>query len=868
MGEEDPQGIIHLGYYDELKEKLLEAPTVFLLGPRYTGKTTGVEEARKVLGQLEHIDLQKHEEFQRAQDRVTKGGKGSAVIEGTAYRLAYALRIGGGQMDSEAYCKWLKEKDNEIDKVLKDKNTVIAELDNNDVEKLLDFFGAEKDKRRRELLVRLASYNGKVIIPLLKTVVEKHGGKSPEELEKMVDAEEKLISFIELMLLIEKESWMKIGERLINLLLDSLGLVDLGPMAGVPALARRVVTIFFGISNLRVSREGRLARILQLSDAWGRIPVEKRIRICEEIDEKFGLQPGSSFKFLEYWLGKPDEIDRTLTEDFIKKLEEKVEMDKEVKKKLDKINERLEELINEIGTVRRLLNRFIEFHSIYDRLTDCCEKVYPSFMHPPHTGEIQLSIFNGDWIGLGIDVVKNTIGDYPLVKSGKFEEYAGKVEKDLREGKVVIITGERGIGKSVLARYVLARFIREDDKLWVVTPKRIEPGQNPPKTLRDRVNKLGIKVILYYDPSLPEVYDGRGIPGSIDESDVKAVIEAFKLISRGKASVLLVIPGDSYERVQKVLKECEMDTSVVEVVNLDLRQDDFLRDIIKAYSGCEVIPDELVEGVREYSSYTLVAKLAGEWLREKCDKARVEVEAALRESKKNAKRFIARYIWEAIFQGKDELARREAILLLIRAHFGPIPRKFFEKPFTVRDHEPISQNIFDVIEHPRAFTTWLSTPKGDLIEEVLREIALGKGDQLGEEFKDFINAVREGRRIVRDISKSMGLSEEGCLLFLSSEYLFRMLQEELKRETVECLRRVIYILGSAISGHPFESSFAAFRELYGREELFKTAESCEVDDWLLVDGEVPLLVRLVLVKLLLDKLLLFSLSSMLATLQL
>ncbi|MEM2678616.1 MAG: hypothetical protein QXU62_08225, partial [Thermofilaceae archaeon] len=525
MGENDPQ-YVTLGYYEDLESKLLKHSTVLLIGPRFSGKTTGVEFiSRKLrLGPIKHLQMEKLEqrnlqEVRKLLEAAEKKGEGAedkTVIEGSAYRIAYA-RHNGGEMDPEGYRKWLDKKNERMEAVKNDERTVVAELTPEDVEALLVHFGAGNlEEEKRKLLVRLASYNGKVIIPLLKKVVEKHGGKSPEELKKMVDAEEKLISFIELMLLIEKESWMKIGERLINLLLDSLGLVDylIGPMAGVPALARRVVTIFFGISNLRVSREGRLARILQLSDAWGRIPVEKRIRICEEIDEKFGLQPGSSFKFLEYWLGKPDEIDRTLTEDFIKKLEEKVEMDEEVKKKLDKINERLEELMNEIGTVRRLLNRFIKFHSIYDRLRDCCEKVYPSFMHPPHTGEIQLSIFNGDWIGLGIDVVKNTVGGHPLVKSGKFEEYAEKVEKDLREGKVVIITGERGIGKSVLARYVLAKLIREDDKLWVVTPKPDEQGQNLPWVLGRQVNELSIKVIFYYDPSLPEVYFGGGIAGS------------------------------------------------------------------------------------------------------------------------------------------------------------------------------------------------------------------------------------------------------------------------------------------------------------------------------------------------------------------
>ncbi|MEM3964960.1 MAG: hypothetical protein QW584_04465, partial [Thermofilaceae archaeon] len=695
MGEEDPQKIVQLGYYDELKEKLLEVPTVFLLGPRYTGKTTGVEEARKVLGRLEHIDLQKHEEFQRAQDRVTKGGKGSAVIEGTAYRLAYALRIGGGWMGSEAYWNWLKEKDNEIKKVLKDEKKIVkAELDENDVRNLLDFFRAEKDERKRRQLVRLASLDGQVIIPLLERVVCEHGQKDLEELEKMADSEEKLTGFIERILLIERSSWGSIGKKILDIAAElaklfQLALPQVAPLAYSLDLTKRIVSIPLGLSSLRLSSEGIYSNIIALREAWRKLPVEKRVVICEEIDEKLGLPPGSSYEFLESWLEGSarqllEEISRMLTPEFITQLSQIVNKYEDVKKELDKISKELESLRNEIEKVSKAVARVEEFTFIYNSLKDSCKEVCPKLMHPTKDRGIPPpTVFEKDWVGLGIDVVKNTIGGHPLVKSGKFEEYAEKVEKDLREGKVVIITGERGIGKSVLARYVLARLIREDDKLWVVTPKPDEQGQNLPWVLGRQVNELSIKVIFYYDPSLPEVYFGRGIPGSVDESYVKAILEAFEafeyykriLGKQGKASALLVIPGDWYKRVQKVLEEYRLDTSLV---NLDLRQDDFLRDIIKAYSGCEVIPDELVEDVKKFSSYTLVAKLAGEWLRGKCDKAREEVETALKESEKNAKRFIARYIWKAIFQRNDELARREAIPLLIRAHFGPIPRKFFE----------------------------------------------------------------------------------------------------------------------------------------------------------------------------------------------
>ncbi|MEM4570513.1 MAG: hypothetical protein QXE66_04310, partial [Desulfurococcaceae archaeon] len=469
----------------------MEVPTVFLLGPRYTGKTTGVEEARKVLGQLEHIDLQKHEEFQRAQDRVTKGGKGSAVIEGTAYRLAYALRIGGGWMDSEAYCKWLKEKDNEIDKVLKDKNTVIAELDDNDVEKLLDYFGAEKDERKRRQLVRLASIDGQVIIPLLERVVREHGQKDLKELERMADSEEKLTGFIKRMLLIERESWVAIGRKILDIAAELAGflqpaLPQVAPVAYGLNLAKRVVSIPLGLSNLRLSSEGIYSNIIALREAWKKLPVKKRVVICEEIDEKLGLPPGSSYEFLESWLELSarqllEEISRTLTPDFIKQLRQIVNKYEDVKKEIDKISKELKSLRNEIEEVSKAVARVKEFTFIYNSLKDKCKEVCPKLMHPTKDRGIPPpTVFESDWIGLGIDVVKGTVGRYQLVKSGEFERYAKEIEEGLKNGEFVIVVGNRGIGKSVLTRYVLAKLIYENDNIWVVTPEPSKPGKNWP----------------------------------------------------------------------------------------------------------------------------------------------------------------------------------------------------------------------------------------------------------------------------------------------------------------------------------------------------------------------------------------------------
>ncbi|MEM1523118.1 MAG: hypothetical protein QXU69_08830, partial [Thermofilaceae archaeon] len=584
--------------------------------------------------------------------------------------------------------------------------------------------------------------------------------------------------------------------------------------------------------------------------------------ICEEIDEKLGLPPGSSYEFLESWLGGSarqllEEISRTLTPDFIKQLRQIVNKYEDVKKEIDKISKELKSLRNEIEEVSKAVARVKEFTFIYNSLKDKCKEVCPKLMHPTKDRGIPPpTVFESDWIGLGIDVVKGTVGRYQLVKSGEFERYAKEIEEGLKNGEFVIVVGNRGIGKSVLTRYVLAKLIYENDNIWVVTPEPSKPGKNWPVDLAIVLcRQPHIHIIIYYDPSAPDVYWGiekTGIPGAVEEDMVEAVRIAYvNARATGGVSALLVIPSDFKEIIDKISKMLEKHKLKAHIIELDLRQEDFLRDIIKAYSGCEVIPDELVEGVRGFSSYTLVAKLVGEWLQGKCDKARVEVEAALRKSEGDAKRFIARYIWEVVFQENEELARIEAIPLLIRAHFGPIPRKFFEEPLAIENNRLKFYNVSKIIHQAtlaNAFTTWLSTPKEDLIEEVLREITLGEEYQ--QEFKDFTSAIREVRNIILIASMITRHDEKTSLLSLSTEYLFRMLQRELRTlqweqegKAVECLRRAIYILGSAISGHYFEHLFTGFRESYGGEEFFKIADSCRFDDLLLVDGEIPLLVR-------------------------
>ncbi|MEM2410829.1 MAG: hypothetical protein QXF87_09920, partial [Thermofilaceae archaeon] len=111
MGENDPQ-YVTLGYYEDLESKLLKHSTVLLIGPRFSGKTTGVEFiSRKLrLGPIKHLQMEKLEqrnlqevrELLEAAEKKGEGAEDKTVIEGSAYRIAYA-RHNGGEMDPEGY---------------------------------------------------------------------------------------------------------------------------------------------------------------------------------------------------------------------------------------------------------------------------------------------------------------------------------------------------------------------------------------------------------------------------------------------------------------------------------------------------------------------------------------------------------------------------------------------------------------------------------------------------------------------------------------------------------------------------------------------------------------------------------------------
>lgn len=863
VGEQKP---VKLKYYDDLERKLKSSFVTFLLGPRYVGKTVGVKLVSTGLGQVDIISLHTPEEMRRAvevyEGKRKEGAGVKVVVEGTAYRLAYALYTKTGEPpDLRSYGEWLKVKDEKVREVLRDERTVLAKMYEEDEEKLLESLGVKGlDREKKEYLLSMAKWRGYVVIPLLERVVKEYGSSKLEldDLKKVVEKERKLVDFVERFLLVKSVSFRSLfkehGRDLMEMAAEIAEELACWPLS---ILLRSILLLV----SLRHKGEGVIERILRFREAWRRIPNEIRVLICDEVDEAYGLPPGSCYEFLDDWLNTNtrvfiDELSKYVGE-LAGRLNEFVSKHEELRTELKKAQEEIEELEKELKELREAVENLMKFAEIQSSLQGLYDAIYP---------DIRLDI---TWTRLGVDPVNGRVGQYMLVKSGMFEQYAREVERGLLDGKIVVVHGNRGIGKSVLVRYVLSNLILRNDRLWVITPLPSVPGENRPVKLAHAISSLGIDVILYYDPSGPEVYVGGGVPGAIDRDYIKAVLETYREIDKknedsgtahSKVSAILVIPEDFYESVRDEIIQYKLEDKLVEV-RPELNQDDFIRNVIKAYSGCGNVPSTLVEKVKNYSSYTLVAKLAGEWMKGKCDEVEAEIEKILAESANDAKIFIARYIWKVIFFNKNvELAEVEAIPLIIRALWGPTPRKFFENPFIINDKfeiEPVRiSRIVREADMKDLFVTWASRRKEDLIEEVLRDIALGNRDLLEKvklDLKDLVKAIENAKAslidfLTRRIGHEPKVSKEDKLLEESiikswAEYLPKVLGAELRKDvSIGCVRRFLYILGIATTREAFSVLFREFKE--NVRQLFEVSESCDnLDDWLLVDGEVPSFIR-------------------------
>jgi hypothetical protein len=354
---------------------------------------------------------------------------------------------------------------------------------------------------------------------------------------------------------------------------------------------------------------------------------------------------------------------------------------------------------------------------------------------------------------------------------------------------------------------------------------------------------------------------------SDESTTLRKLIESVKttlkeLMEVRNAWVVIILPSELYEQVQRGKEEDVnlrqvLDNLERDVVTVDLKDEEFLREVIKKYSECDNVSNDLVRRVRNFDSYTLVAKYAGILLRER--KCKVEdVDMALSESADKPKLFFAHYIWGVILGKSMDLAMKASVPLILHAAFGPIPEGITYITKAVYEggvwklidrNELAKSKLEDLREDDlEPIAKWLSTEHEDLIEETLQELVGLRGEEARKYYIDhgFENLIKTLNRSYHEkaLEEVRGLSREVKPEEVKSNLLIfvgERLKHALKPYT-DCWKRAALIIGAALVGRDSVPRLKDLPESL-TESFGNALNRCGVDDYLLVGNVIPPLIR-------------------------
>jgi hypothetical protein len=392
--------------------------------------------------------------------------------------------------------------------------------------------------------------------------------------------------------------------------------------------------------------------------------------------------------------------------------------------------------------------------------------------------------------------------------------------------------------------------------------------------LNNLIKTAGRRFVVIYDPSpIKAYYKPEAMQvvehgnKSVKNITLRELVEIVKntlkeLMEVRNAWVVVILPSELYDEVSKS-KELRniLDDIKSYTIDVDLKDEVFLREVIKRYSGCDNVSDDLVRRVMNFDSYTLVAKYAGIWLRER--KCKVEdVDMALSESAGKPKLFFAHYIWGVILGKSTDLAMKVSVPLILHATFGPIPEgityitKAVNRDGTWKliDRNELAESKLEDLreDNLEPIAKWLSTEHEDLIEETLQELVGLRGEEARNNyrnhgFENLINALNSGYhekalKEVRELGHEVKPEKAVINLLI---FVGERLKHALKPYT-DCWKRAAFIIGAALAGHdsvPRPEDLSESLRGNVAKSLGNALNRCGVDDYLLVGNVIPPLIR-------------------------
>ena len=465
--------------------------------------------------------------------------------------------------------------------------------------------------------------------------------------------------------------------------------------------------------------------------------------------------------------------------------------------------------------------------------------------------------YNAEELGVTEEYVIEAGMRYPLAKK-VFVEKAKEVMRLLESNRAVALVGPRGVGKSTLAKYVAYSMLMQERVDYVVVPE----GPVNVNELLATAASLQRRVLLLFDVHPREVYMPRFLPGAVEGAEkpledaakaVNSLLAAAELDPVGRLRVLLTASDD-------VLKALGVKLDPAAEYRVDLSDVEFLAEVVRSYMGeraesCQGV-ENLARIIKEHhpkGAYTLVAKYAGLWLRERGCGAEEVVEVA----KKEPKLFFAHYIWHVLLKGRGDLARKAAMPLMLHAYFGPVPVGVtyitkavkngvwhFLKP---EELEGVSlESLREDALEPMA--RWLAQRHEDLVEETLRDLAGLNGEGARKPYRETLRYLIEALDWARDemlkegnkILAKLGVPEEGRELVMSLlAFIGRRLAAVFKSSEVRsCWHRAVLIAGHALARHLVLPRREWLPE-DAVEALGGALEPCAVDAYLTIDGKIP-----------------------------
>jgi DNA-binding MarR family transcriptional regulator/uncharacterized protein YoxC len=574
------------------------------------------------------------------------------------------------------------------------------------------------------------------------------------------------------------------------------------------------------------------------------------------LDKKNGLKPGSNEEYLNYiFTNKWKDVEKEINE---------------IKEKLDGVENRLKVLESDYPKIKELLDKMSQINADINLVKNDIEFLMKEVKElklkfdllEKEVRELELrqqvqgvfaiadsnkfaegSLYSNVRVKNSKLMIRVEDSYYQIVETGGFGNSANRIMDKLRKKGIVVLNGPMGIGKSTLAASVIWNLFEKGDIRLVVKVEDLS-YRNQLSLFKTFIEKYHEKyeefpgsLLVLYDPSSTTFYETT--KGDVKVLPINNTVDnLFDEISRDKkVKLLIVLPTNMYSAMSKdVMKKLDGYR-----LDISLNQVEFLKEVIKAYSCnegsnncCNKLSDndfnQLAKEVAKFKDgYTLIARLVCMELT-KSDCNIDDIKRMIEKSEHKASTLIAGIInkrFDVIDDKGQVNIKRINALAEILAIRRPLAK-------SRNPGDPIlTKGIVKLIEQTKGseklmsdeMVNWLIRRLEDLIENTIERLL--NGEDLGKASEPW-----------RFISVPKITKKDAAVEYFIEKYGEKFL-EELKHFS-GCWNKVALIIGHAST---LESKLPDEEE-YGDSEVADVLNPCKIDDYLLVDNEIPYFVEM------------------------